>query len=381
VKPPPAEPATDAATRWRLVLGRHADAPLALSDEGDPQERRRLQGRDDALGFLYDREHESRAHRAGPGAKGVASTLGWLAGVRSLFPREAVEVLERDAIVRYGLTDLLTDPATLRSLTPSVELVGAILALKERMPPPVRVEARRIVREVVSGLASKLRREASPSLFGAPTSAANRPLRTARNVDWSKTVRRNLDRWDPEASRLIPRRVEFRHRQRNRPAWRVIVAVDQSGSMAETLVHAAVVAAVFATMPAVTAHLVLWDDRVVDMSGVVHDPLEVLLSAQLGGGTQLYPALRYCADLVTEPERTVLAVVSDFVLYDAAEPSLALAAELAAEGVRGLGLCALDPAARGTYDERFARRLAGAGWWVAAVTPKQLVERVGRLLA
>lgn len=372
---------TDPATRWRLVLGRHADMPLSFADEGEPAENALVHRRDDALGFLYDREHAARSHRGGLGASGVVPAIGWLVGARSLFPREAVEILERDAIVRYGLTDLLGDPATLRALTPSIELVGAILALKDRMPPAVRVEARRIVREVVAALGQRLRREATPSLFGAPTSSAHRPLRTARNVDWARTIRRNLDRFDPARKTIVPRRIEFRHRQRNRPAWRVIVAVDQSGSMVEALIHASVVAAVFATMPSVTVHLVLWDERVVDLSSQVHDPLEVLLSAQLGGGTQLLPALQYCASLVTEPERTVLAVISDFEIYDPAEPSLALAAELAAEGVRGLGLCALDPQARGSYDERFARRLAGAGWWVAAATPKQLVEHVGRILA
>lgn len=374
---------TDPATRWRLVLGRHADAPLSLDDDdGDGEEGGgAVRRRDQALGFLYDREHAARAHRAGAGGGGgVASALGWLAGVRSLFPREAVEVLERDAVVRYGLTDLLNDPATLRAMTPSVELVGALLALKHKMPPAVRAEARRIVREVVTALAQRLRKEASASLFGAPIAGAHPPVRTAHNVDWAKTIRRNLDRWDTDRGRLVPRRIHFRHRQRNRPAWRVIVAVDQSGSMVDSLVHASVVAAVFSTMPSVTVHLVLWDDRVVDLSAHAHDPLEVLLSAQLGGGTQLRQALEYCAGLITEPERTVLAVVSDFAVYDPPEPSLALAAELAAEGVKGLGLCAVDLEARGQYDERFARRLAGAGWWVAVVTPRQLVEHVGRLL-
>jgi hypothetical protein len=112
----------------------------------------------------------------------------------------------------------------------------------------------------------------------------------------------------------------------------------------------------------------------------VADPLEVLLASQLGGGTNLYPALRYCADLVTEPERTVLAVISDWYLYDDVEPSLTLARELATEGVRCFGFCSLGPDARGAYDERFARRLADAGWWVGAVTPRQLAEQIGRLL-
>jgi Mg-chelatase subunit ChlD len=370
--------AADAAARWRLVLGRHAEQPLG-AQPGD--ERGPADERDRVLEFLYDREHAARGHRAGGGQSGVLSTVAWLKGARTLFPREAVEVLERDALVRYGLTELVTDPALLRTLEPSIELVGAILAFRERMTPEVLVEARRIVREVVAALSGKLRKDCEPALFGANTPSRSRPLRTVRNADWMRTIRRNLRRWDPERKRLSVDHLSYRHRQRTRPAWRIVLAVDQSGSMLEALVHASVTAAILAAVPAVTVHLLLWDHRVVDLSSQVNDPLDVLLSAQLGGGTSLYPALRAAADLVTVPERTVIAVVSDFHVYDPPEPSLALAGELVAEGVRCFGFCALTDGAAASYDERFARRLAEAGWWVGAVTPRSLVEAIGRLLS
>lgn len=372
----------DVAARWRLVLGRHSDAPLGgEAGEGEGAEGHALtQERDRVLEFLYDREHAERGHRTGGGTAGLLSTAGWLASARALFPREALEVLERDALGRYGLTELVTDPAILKTLEPSLELVGAILAFRDRMAPPVLAEARRIVREVVGALAARLRKDTAPALFGTTTPAGARPLRTIRNADWTRTIRRNLRRWDPDHQRLVVDQLAYRHRQRARPAWRIVLAVDQSGSMLESLVHASVTAAVLAGVPSVTVDLLLWDHRVVDLSAQAHDPLEVLLASQLGGGTELYPALRAAADRVTVPERTVVAVISDFHVYDPPEPSLRLAAELAGEGVRCFGFCALSDEAHATYDERFARRLADAGWWVGAVTPRSMVEAIGRLL-
>ncbi|MEQ1570830.1 MAG: VWA domain-containing protein, partial [Myxococcota bacterium] len=369
----------DAAARWRLVLGRHAETSLGApgDDAGDPAG---AVARDRVLEFLYDREHEARSHRSATGPKGVVSTFDWLRGARVAFPREAVEVLERDALARYGLTELVTDPQLLRTLEPSIELVSAILAFRDRLSPEVRVEARRVVREVVDQLSAKLRRECEPALFGAPSSLGSRPLRTIRNVDWSRTIRRNLRRWDPAQRKLGIDHPSFRNRQRIRPTWRILLLVDQSGSMVESLIHAAVSAAILASAPAVQVDLWVWDHRVVDLTSQVGDPLEVLLAAQLGGGTLLYPALRAAADRVTTPERTVVAVISDFELFDPEEPELALARELVAEGVRGFGFCALGPDARAAYDARFARRLADCGWWVGAVTPRAMVDQIARVL-
>ncbi|MEQ1503121.1 MAG: VWA domain-containing protein [Myxococcota bacterium] len=370
------------AVRWRLLLGRHAEDPLPLAapGAGDGEEDARAVDRDRVLSYLYDREHEARGHqRAGTGGSGL-TIPAWIRGVRTLFPREAVEVLERDALVRYRLTELVTDPTVLASLEPTLDLVGVILATKHQMAPEVLTVARKVIRTVVDQLAARLRTDATRALRGAPDPDAPPPVRTFRNADWTKTIRKNLRNWDPERRRLGVDRIAYRHRQRARSAWRIILAVDQSGSMLDNLVHASVTAAVFAALPSVTVHLVTWDHRVVDLSDRVHDPLEVLLATQLGGGTNLYPALRYCADLVTVPDRTVLAVVSDFQVFDPPEPSLGLARELATEGVRCLGLCAVTADGRAAYDERFARDLATAGWWVGAVTPAALADRLGRWL-
>ena len=377
------DPRVLAALRWRLVLGHHADEALALDEltrEGG-SESEAAGERDRALSFLYDREFAQRGHRRASGGEGDGLVVpSWLKGVRVLFPREAVQVIERDALSRYGMTELVTDPKVLRSLEPTPDLVKAILQFKHLMAPDVLAEARRVVREVVEALAANLRSQVEPALYGPVDPRRSRPVRTFRNADWARTIRRNLKNWDAERERIVADRIEFRHRQQGRVAWRVIVAVDQSGSMLDSLIHSAVMAAILASLPAVTVHLLLWDHRVVDVSSEVHDPLSVLMGAQLGGGTRLLPALKACSALITEPERTLLTVVSDWYIYDDVGASLSLAKELAAAGVKGLGLCALDTDGVADYDARFARALADAGWWVGAVTPRRLAEHVATFL-
>ncbi|MCA9538362.1 MAG: VWA domain-containing protein, partial [Myxococcales bacterium] len=305
----------------------------------------------------------------------------WLDGVRALFPREAVQVLERDALTRYGLHELVTDAEVLRRAEPNDDLLKAILQFKHLMKADVLAAAREIVAQIVNRLAARLQSECQPALTGPLSPRHRSPVRSFKNADWTRTIRRNLKNFDTERQRIIADRIDFKHRQRQRSPWRIIIAVDQSGSMTDSLIHSAVMAAIFSTLPSIEVHLVLWDHRLVDVSHLAHDPLEVLMGCQLGGGTQMLPAMRYCADLISEPRRTIFALLSDWYLWGERAECLALAKKLDEAGVRGLGLCALDADCRPVYDERFARELAGCGWFVAAMTPKQLAEHVGRIIA
>ncbi len=378
----PVDPRLEAELRWRLVLGRHAQEPLtspsrAEEGSGDDDEERL----DQALEFLYDRSFAERAHQqVGDGERTGLTVHRWLGQVRQLFPDEACRVLERDALHRYGLTELVTDPEVLAQAEPTPELLGAILAFKDTMDASVLEQARRIVREVVASLRAQLELECMPALSGGRIDPRVPPARTYRNIDWHGTIRRNLDRWDVQEKRLVPDRIRYRHRQRGRSPWTIIIAVDQSGSMVDSLIHAAIMGAILADLPAVRVHLVLWDHRVIDVSDQVRDPLEVLMSTQLGGGTKLLPALRHCAGLVRDPRRTALVVLSDFFLFGEAGPSLRLAAELHEAGVRGIGLLALDEVGRPQFDEAFAKGLADVGWTVAALTPRRLADLLGPLL-
>ncbi|MFT4622478.1 MAG: hypothetical protein ACI8PZ_001134 [Myxococcota bacterium] len=381
----------DLALRWRLVLGRHAEEPLELdpSEPGDGPEsdggavddpRGEARALDVSLDYIYDREFSQRAHQQGGGGGDGLSIPAWLGGVRELFPAEAIEVLERDALHRYGLTELVTDPEILARARPTQELVKAILQFRHKMPPDVLAIARGVVRQVVDALAETLTRDTHAALHGRASARERPPARTWRNLDYRRTIRRNLRNWDADRSRLVLHDVHFRHNAHTRGRWNVIIAVDQSGSMVDSLIHAAVTAAVFAGLPAVDVKLLLWDHRLVDMSAQAHDALEVLMGAQLGGGTELLPALQWCAAQVVEPERTLLVVISDWFVWSHKAECLTLAKDLHDDGIHCLGLCALNTDVRPVFDEVFARGLADAGWFVAASTPRELVGRIGRIL-
>jgi len=380
----------EAALRWRLILGRFGDDRLGIdrleeasgtvAEPGDlSQHLSEGSQMDQSLEFIYDRAFARRAHRqAGRGAGSALSIPAWLSRSRALFPEEAARVIEQDALWRFGMTELVTDAEILRESEPSTDLLKAILQFKHLMNGEVLEAAREIVAAVVAELAQTLRTECEPALFGASDRVPRPPLRNFRNTDWHRTIRENLRRYDTDNERLVVDRIRYRHRQRTRGEWRVIIAVDQSGSMLDSLIHSCVMAAIFATLPALDVRLVLWDHRIVDVSDQVDDPLETLMGVQLGGGTRLLPALTYCADLVAEPEKTLLVVLSDWYIWSEGSACLKLAAELTEAGVHGIGLCALDADGAPIFDERFARELAGAGWFVAALTPKRLAEYVAK---
>ena len=384
------EEQVEQAIRWRLILGRFSDDRLGYdrlsscrpSDEalGGLLDEARLM--DAPLEYIYDREYAKRAHRqAGSGATTGLSVPMWLNKVRALFPKEAVHVMEQDALHRYGIKELITDPDILRQAEPTEELLKTILQFKHMMKGAVREAAREVIQEVVAQLAQKLRRECRSALHGTIEPNLRPPIRTFRNTDWRKTIRRNLKNFDAERQRLIADRIFYRHRQRQRRTWRIIIAVDQSGSMTDSLIHSAVMAGIFASLPSVSVHLVLWDHRVMDVSNLVHDPLEILMGTQLGGGTQMLPAMKYCAGLITEPARTIFVLLSDWYIFSEQRPCLAMANDMNEAGVVGIGLSALDADCKPIFDERFAKQLAGCGWFVAALTPKQLAEHVGKIIA
>ncbi|MCB9523178.1 MAG: VWA domain-containing protein [Myxococcales bacterium] len=383
----PEAAAVERALRWRLILGQHADDALGLDDlraqdgEGALDDRF---GEADALelplAFLYERQHgEQQRHGGASGGTGLTVPL-WVRDVRRLFPREAVEVMERDALHRYGLTELVTDAEVLAKQRPSQALVKAIVQFKHLMGSEVLAVARRIVAEVVETLRASLETQARPALYGPARPSGRPPIRTARNVDWHRTIRGNLKHFDRGRERLVIERVRYRHRSQQRSPWRIVLAVDQSGSMVDSLIHAAVMAAIFAGAPSTDVKLVLWDHRVVDLSHLAADPLEVLMSSQLGGGTRLLPALDYCAGFIEQPARTILVVISDWYLADERRAVLVRARALAEAGVKCLGLTALDAEGRAVGDAGLAKALAGAGWFVGALTPKALAEHVGRIL-
>lgn len=364
--------------RWRLVLGRYAQKQIKQSLSISAQRM------DRALDFLYGREYAGRGIRGrdrldgkiGPGSLDASqlSVPEWLAEVRRLFPRETAETIEKHALERYELTELLTDKQTLEKLEPSQDLLKMLLQFKGRMKGDVLNLAREIIRKIVEELKEKLTRDVRQSFAGRLNRFRNSPLRISQNFDWKGTVRRNLKNWQPDRKAIVLDQIRFFSRQRRQLPWNIILCVDQSGSMVDSVIHSAVLAGILAGLPALNVRLVVFDTAVVDLTQYVDDPVEVLMSVQLGGGTDIGQALCYCEKLIETPSRTIVALISDFC--EGAPPNRMFGAvkRMKESGVTLIGLAALDQEALPFYDTQIAGKLATLGMDVTASTPTRFAQ-------
>ncbi|MHC5545034.1 VWA domain-containing protein, partial [Singulisphaera rosea] len=239
----------------------------------------------------------------GGSGESVLAIPDWLHEVRELFPRETVEVLERHALVRYGMTELVTDEEVLRKLEPSYELLKAVLSFRHLMNPRVLEVARSIVRQVVEDLKKRLGRDVRSVLWGRLNRRHRSRLKVASNFDVKRTIRENLKNYDVQREQLVLQSLHFFSRVEHHMPWHIVMAVDCSGSMMDSVIHSAVMAGIFKGLPAVRVSLVAFDTAIVDLTDEVEDPVEVLMSVQLGGGTDIAGALGYCETLVRSPTR------------------------------------------------------------------------------
>lgn len=365
-------------TRWRLVLGRFAEKRLPVPMDG------RAARMEAALDFLYSREYKGRGvrERAKPGSLDPSqiNIPTWLGEVRELFPKDTVEIIEKHALDRYGMTELVTDKETLEKLEPNMELLKTLLTFRGHLQGDVLETARRIIRQVVEELKRKLESEIRRALSGQLNRFRHSPQKVAQNFDWRGTIRRNLKYYDARRRQIVLQEPRFFARNTRMLPWQVILCVDQSGSMADSVIHSAVMAGILAGLPMVRVKIVVFDTSIVDLSEHVDDPVEVLMSVQLGGGTNIGAALTYCEGLIENPHRTVLALISDFC--EGAPPDVMLGAcgRMHEAGVKLIGLASLDQTAAPVYDHAMAECLTDKGMEIAALTPKHFAEWLAKII-
>ena len=363
-----------ALNRWRLVLGKNAEGDLPLNDA-------RLSRMDDALDFLYSREagEDVRDRQGGQGASSP-TVAHWLSEVRTLFPQETAEILQRHALDRYQLTELLADREVLEKLEPNRALLETVLSLKHMMKGPVLDTARRIVAKVVKELTEQMENDVRRSCLGKLDRSSRSPVRSIRNLDFKRTIKANLNHYDLEKKRILLEKVHFNGRIKRYNPWQVVIAVDESGSMMSSVIHSAIMAGIFAKMPMLETKLVIFDTSVVDLSGYVDDPVEALMSIQLGGGTDIAGALRYCESLITKPHRTMVVLVSDLCEGGPRQNLYGVCRDIIESGAKLIALTALDENAAPAYDRTVGQTLADMGAWVGAMTPAKLADFMAQVM-
>ncbi|WP_406862633.1 VWA domain-containing protein [Streptomyces sp. HUAS MG47] len=352
--------------RWRLVLGGgEADGT------GQPVTGRDA-AMDAALGALYGEAPGPAAAARGrtAGLAGSAPAVArWLGDIRTYFPGPVVQVMQRDAIDRLGLATLLLEPEMLEAVEADVHLVGTLLALNKAMPETTRDTARAVVRKVVADLERRLVARTRVTVTGALDRSARIRRPRHGDIDWDRTIRANLKHYLPEHGTVVPERLIGHGRSARSVKKDVVLCVDQSGSMAASVVYAAVFGAVLASLRSLDTRLVVFDTSVVDLTDRLDDPVDVLFGTQLGGGTDINRALAYCQGRITRPADTVVVLISDLYEGGIRDEMLQRVAAMKAAGVQFVALLALSDEGTPAYDHDHAAALAALGVPAFACTP------------
>jgi Mg-chelatase subunit ChlD len=352
--------------RWRLILGQNAnDACGNLSGDDLQMDR--------TLAALYNSERSAGLGSSSPNVN------RWLGDVRKYFPKSTVRVVQKDALERLGLKQLLMEPELLEGLEPDVHLVATLLSLGRVIPANTRETARQVVRKVVEEVERRL---ANP-LVHAIRGSLNRASRTNRprsnEIDWHRTIRKNLRNYLPEQRTIVAERLVGWGRKRA-SLRDVILCVDQSGSMATSVVYSGIFGAVMATIRAISTRMVVFDTAVVDLTEDLKDPIDLLFGTQVGGGTDINRALAYCQTLVTRPGKTIVVLITDLCEGGNAAEMLGRVAQLVAGGVQVVCLLALNDEGAPCFDERHAAALANLGVPAFACSPDQFPDLMAAAL-
>ena len=331
--------------RWRLVLGKDSQESLDACSSGGCSLSETDAEMDEALAAIYDEtgdDGQPRQRQAGLG--GSSPRLAkWLGDIRTYFKDDVVTVIQQDAIERRGLKQLLFEPEMLKSVQPNIQLVGTLMSLSGKIPERTKETARMVVSAVVEEIKKRLEQRIRQAVLGALNRKEHSPLPNASAIDWKWTIGRNLKNYNVDLQTIIPDRVYFYSRSQRSNSWTVIVDMDQSGSMADSVVYGAVTGSIFASLPALDTHVVAFDTEVVDLTEKCgNDPVSMLFGVQLGGGTDINKSVGYCEQFIKEPKKTLFILITD--LYEGGNQAQLVRrmGDMVASGVRAICLLALS---------------------------------------
>jgi Mg-chelatase subunit ChlD len=358
--------------RWRLVLGgaNGSDGTGCSLEGSDSAMDRTLQ----ALYGTPAGRGRGRGERSGGLGGSAPQVARWLGDIRTYFPSSVVQVMQRDAIDRLGLSAMLLEPEMLEAVEADVHLVGTLLSLNRAMPETSKETARAVVRKVVAELEKKLAARTRSTLTGALDRSAKVTRPRHRDIDWDRTVRANLKNYLPEYRTVVPERLIGFGRASQSVKKDVILCIDQSGSMAASVVYASVFGAVLASMRSLRTRLVVFDTNVVDLTDDLDDPVDVLFGTQLGGGTDINRALAYCQTQISRPAETIVVLISDLYEGGIRDEMLKRVAQMKGAGVQFVSLLALSDEGAPAYDRGHATALAELGAPAFACTPDHFPE-------
>ena len=380
--------------RWRLILGKDTQESLAtLSPGGCALSAEQLE-MDEALEAIYASDSErdisrsewesptdGRPHGATKG-RSTPRVARWLDQIRNFFPKDVVVLLQQDAIERRGLKELLFEPEILAQMEPSLDLASMVLELKNLVPEKAKDAARELVRRVVEELQKRLETGFAQAVRGSLDRSQHSPFRSLPNLDWPRTIRRNLKNYNTTLETIIPEEISFFRRRHRQSEWNVIIAMDQSGSMATSLIYGGIMGAILASLPAIETHVVAFNhEEVVDLTDHCHDPVDLLFGVQLGGAEDYWKATSYCEQFVHTPAKTLYILIADLHDTSPNENRFVKKMEFLLEsGLRAVTLLAISDQGQPSHNENLAAKLVRLGMPCFGCTPDRLPDLLAAVL-
>lgn len=373
--------------RWRLILGEESEkrllkmTPDGLGLSGDQQLM------DQALAAIY---HGGSEAGFGDSAFGKMGGKGpsrpqvsrWLGDVRTLFDKDLVKVIQSDAMERCGLKELLMEPEMLESLEPDIGLASALLALKDQIPKGSKESAREFIKKIVEEINRLLEQDIKRAVTASVNRRQHSPIPSASALDFPLTIRRGIKNYNPELKKIIPEHFYFFDRTATTAAnkYTVILDVDQSGSMGESVIYSSIISCILASMAAVKTRIVAFDTNVVDLTERCGDPVDLLFGFQLGGGTDINRSVAYCQQFIENPKKTLFFLVSDLMEGGNRAALLRRLEEMKVSGVTVVSLLAISDHGKPYYDDQIAQKVAALGIPCFACSPDRLPLLLERAL-
>lgn len=360
--------------RWRLILG--SDAEQQINNMGGAGLSAEELLMDSALSQIYGNDGVSGKGAGKAGGNGMSSPqiTKWLGDLRSLFAPMEIKVIQNDAIERRGLKQLLFEPEMLDGLEPDISTASLLLMLKDQIPKRAKENARIYISKIVEDINRRLSDDLKRSVTAAVNRREHSPIPSAAALDYKLTVRRNLKNYSPELKIILPEKFYFFERASKSASRTIILDIDQSGSMGESVIYSSVMGCILASMNSVKTHIVAFDTKVTDLTELCSDPVELLYGIQLGGGTDIEKSVAYCSELVAEPDKTTMFLITD--LYEGGNRNglIRRIGELKESGVNIIVLLAISDRGKPCYDSSLAEKIASMDIPCFACPPEKLPE-------
>ena len=365
--------------RWRLILGSFSNLEID----------NKYSEIDETLNFLYDREYTQNGgysldnfnNSNSSKEKSALTVPKWISKVKKLFPKETVEIMQKQALEKYKLTEILTNENILKEIEPNIELLKNILTFKDMMSQNVKKLAYDIVKKTLEEIKNKMEVEIKRVFYGKKLPNSNTTNKIFKNLDIKKTIRYNLKNYDIKNKTIFTDKLFFNQNIKKYNPYNIIILIDESGSMLDSVIYSSIMASIFANLPYLSIKLIIFDISVVDLSEHIKEPIDILFKVQLGGGTNIAQALEYAKKITFAPDKTIVLLISD--LFDSNDYKLMYknANDIIESGSKLIILTALDYNANSIYDKEAARYFSKIGAKVGALTPSKLSKWISDIIS